>query len=61
MGLVSKTKENRDGRVRKVEVIYKRGETKIIITRPAQRLIVLVPNESETQENQETSVSKLTQ
>ena len=60
MGLVSKTKESRDGRVRNVEVMYKRGETKIIITRPAQRLIVLVPNESETQENQETSVSKHT-
>ena len=61
MGLVSKIKESRDGRVRNVEVMYKRGETKITITRPAQRLIVLVPNELETQEDQDTSASKHTQ
>ena len=43
MGIVSKILDSRDKRVRNVEVRYKNGKTDIRVTRPIQRLIVLVP------------------
>jgi hypothetical protein len=47
MGIVSKVLTSKDTRVRNVEVMYKRGATEIRITRPVQRLIVLVTKEEE--------------
>ena len=44
-GLISKVIPSQDGKVRKVEVTYKRNSTSITVERPVQRLIVLVPVE----------------
>ena len=47
MGIVTKIIPSKDKRVRNVEVTYKRASTRITITRPVQRLIVIVPNDEE--------------
>ena len=45
LGLVSNVIVSEDHKVRNVEVTYKRNSTAVVITRPVQRLIVLVPKE----------------
>ena len=47
MGVVSRILVSKDGRVRNVEVRYKKERTDIKVTRPVQRLIVMVPKNQE--------------
>ena len=47
LGIVTKTLQSKDKRVRNVEIRYKNGQTDVKVTRPVQRLIVLVPQEED--------------
>ena len=51
MALVSNILQSKDNRVRKVEVTYKRGSTSITVSRPVQKLIILVPKEDHQEED----------
>ena len=45
LGVVNKVLDSKDGRVRNVEVRYKNDQTNVLVKRPVQRLIVIVPVE----------------
>ena len=45
LGVITRILESKDGRVRNVEVRYKNNQTEVLVRRPVQRLIVIVPAE----------------
>ena len=52
MGLITKTIPSSDTRIRRVEVMYKRGSTRITVSRAVQRLIILVPKEENNDQDE---------
>ena len=54
LGVITRVLESKDGRVRNVEVKYKNNQTEVLVRRPVQRLIVVVPAEEGAVEVKET-------
>ena len=52
MGTITDIYTSRDNHVRKAEVTYKRESTSITVSRPIQKLIILVPNESSSDDTE---------
>ena len=45
LGVITRVLESKDGRARNVEVRYKNNQTEVLVRRPVQRLIIVVPSE----------------
>ena len=45
MGVITRVLESKDGRARNVEVRYKNNQTEVLVRRPVQKLIIVVPSE----------------
>ena len=55
MGVITDTTASRDNRIRKVDVMYKRDNTSITVSRPVQKLIVLVPIDENSDKESENN------